>query len=363
MYDFAISAESELVRGAAVQFAKEHLRRLGRASEDAGEPLAEVVSRFVETGFPEVEWPASMDGSGLDPLDKAIVLEALAFGDAPLTLALDGLGPAFYPLVEMGGTRGLDFVAEHRGCPARAWVVIDDDGERFSIDEDSGRIQGAWPWVPRRELELLVVLRGDEAYVVSEGIAATPIKACAGRAAGALEVAVDGPIEAHFESPNGSRRARARLRIYASSLLLGIADATLKYAVAYTQERIVFGRPIAHHQGIAFLLAELATRLDGARLALWQAAWALGEDGDPTAAAAHAFMDAIEVALDCGEQGVQLLGGHGYTQDHPAEKWMREARTFAQLWGGRDAALQDLTDRVMGASAKVGFAVPAWGGE
>ena len=151
--------------------------------------------------------------------------------------------------------------------------------------------------------------------------------------------------------------------MYASSLLVGIADAALKYAITYTQERVAFGRPIAHHQGVAFLIAELATRVDGARLALWQAAWALGQDGDPTAAAAHAFMDASEIALACGEQGVQLLGGHGYMQDHLSEKWMREARTFAQLWGGRDAALDDLADRVMAASARVGFAVPAWGVE
>lgn len=366
MYDFAISPETELIRSAAVQFAEGHLRPAGRASETAGAPESDVAARFAETGFAELELPESLDGSALGPIDKAIVLEALAFGDAPLALALDGLGPALYPLAEMGGERGLALIAEyarHDGRAARGWVVIDDDADRFTIDIGTGRIRGAWPWVPASKLDILVVLRGPDAFVVTEGIVATPIKACAGRAAGAVEITLEGPIAAHFESPTGSKRARARLRVYASSLLIGIANAAFQYAIAYAQERIVFGRPIAHHQGIAFLIAEMATRLDGARLALWQAAWALGEEGDPTAAAAHAFMDAIEIALECGEQGVQLLGGHGYTQDHPSEKWMREARTFAQIWGGRDAALQDLAERVMGASEKVGFAVPAWGGE
>ena len=360
MYDFALSPECELIRDAAVQFAGEHLRPGGRASEEAGGPDAELAARFHDAAFAELELPESMDGSGLGPLDKAIVLEALSFGDAPLALGLDGLGPALYPLTEMGGERGLELIAGNRTRGVRGWVVIDDESERFSVSGD--RIQGTWPWVPANTLDLLVVLRGDEAFVVTEGIGATPIKACAGRAAGAAELAVDGPIAVRFESARGSERARARLRLYASSLLVGIADAALKYAITYTQERVVFGRPIAHHQGIAFLIAELATRVDGARLALWQAAWALGQEGDPTSAAAHAFMDAIEIALACGEQGVQLLGGHGYVQDHPSEKWMREARTFAQLWGGRDAALHDLAERVMDASAEVGFAVPAWGG-
>jgi alkylation response protein AidB-like acyl-CoA dehydrogenase len=358
MYDFALSPESELIRAAAAQFAAERLRPAGRPSEDAGELDSGLVAQSSEAGFAALELHESLDGLGLGPVDKAIVFEALAFGDAPLALALDGLGPALYPLTEMGGGRGLELVAGQRRVGMRGWVVIDDEGASFSIEGD--RIRGTWPWVPANALDLLVVLRGDEAFVVTEGIALTPIKTCAGRAAGAAELSVDGKIVERFESMQGGRRARARLRIYASSMLVGIADAALQYAITYTQERVAFGRPIAHHQGVAFLVAELATQLDGARLSLWQAAWALGEEGDPTGAAAHAFMDAIDAALACGEQGVQLLGGHGYMQDHPSEKWMREARTFSQLWGGRDAALDDLAERVMETSAKVGFAVPGW---
>jgi alkylation response protein AidB-like acyl-CoA dehydrogenase len=95
--------------------------------------------------------------------------------------------------------------------------------------------------------------------------------------------------------------------------------------------------------------------LDAAELSLLRAAWSLTRDGDPTEACAAAFLDASDVALEAGEQGVQLLGGHGYMQDHPSEKWMREARVISQLWGGRALALDDLVPPLGGRAASMSF--------
>ena len=358
MFELALTEEEDLIRKTAADFAVGRLRDACRAHEKAGSVAEDVAGAYSELGFAGIELPRDLDGGELGPLAKALVLEGLAAGDAAAALALDGLGPAAYPLLEMGGASGRELIGKHAG--QRAWVVIDDHEEHLRREE--GRIRGTWPWAPAPEgVGLLVVLQKERGFVLTEGVKSRAVLPCALHAAGSSELDVDAPIAHELADARGMARARARLRLYASSLLVGVASASLANASEYTQERVAFGRPIAHHQGVAFLLAGLATQVDAARLSVWRAAWALEQDGDPTEAAAQAFLDAADAALECGEQGVQLLGGHGYMKDHLVEKWMREARTIAQLWGGRDAALDAITERTLETSAKPAFVVPPWG--
>jgi len=127
-----------------------------------------------------------------------------------------------------------------------------------------------------------------------------------------------------------------------------VAQAAFDATVAYTTERVVFGRPVAHHQGNAFDLAAAATNLHGARLAVRDAAASYDGD-DPAAgfAATQAWLTAIDAAVTVTDIGIQLLGGHGFLLDHPAEKRFREIRMLAQLAGGRDAAEADVADLVL----------------
>ena len=123
-----------------------------------------------------------------------------------------------------------------------------------------------------------------------------------------------------------------------AALLVGAARGAHRYAMRYAMERTAFGRPIAHHQALAFLIADLAIAVDVARLAVWRAAAAL-DRGEPAEwEAASALVEAAEQALFVGPNAVQILGGHGFMKDHPVEKWMRDIRTLAALAGGRDAA-------------------------
>jgi acyl-CoA dehydrogenase len=352
LFDFSLSDEEELIRRAAADFGRNRLGPRARANEAAGVVDAALDKEFADAGFGAIELAAA----GLGPFAGALALEGLAAADAAALLALDRPGPALFPLVEMGGAEGRTLV-ESLDPKARAWVVIDRD-ERFHMK--NARARGAWPWVPAHSLELLVILSGDAAYVVREGMRTSPVVPCALHAAGASALEVDAPVAVRFENARGASRAVARLRLYAAAILVGVARASFDYAKRYAEERFAFGRPVAHHQGMAFLIAEIAMRIDAARLAVWRAAWVLERDGDPTEAAAQALVEAIEVALEAGEQGVQLLGGHGYMHDHPVEKWMREARTLAQLWGGRTAALEDLAACAFDARWSVGFEPTPW---
>jgi alkylation response protein AidB-like acyl-CoA dehydrogenase len=121
----------------------------------------------------------------------------------------------------------------------------------------------------------------------------------------------------------------------------------------YATERTAFGRPIAHHQAMAFLIADLATAVDVARLAAWHAAAVLDRGDTAEWHAAAALAEAAEQALVVGPSAVQILGGHGFMKDHPVEKWMRDIRTLAQLGGGRDEA--ELTAAALAPDHEVSF--------
>ena len=106
----------------------------------------------------------------------------------------------------------------------------------------------------------------------------------------------------------------------------GLARACLELATSYARERVQFGKPIIEHQAVAFRLADMATRVDAARLLTWRAAKLLDGGGDATAAAAKAKLFASETAMFCSWAAVQTLGGNGYSREYLAEKWMRDAK-------------------------------------
>ena len=357
MYDFALTDEQQLISQTAQQFGKERLYPVFRDHEREAGVSIEVTEKFSALGLAGIEIPEEQGGVGLNPLDKVLVLEGLTQGDASAALALDGIGPALYPLLEMGEEPGLELIAKYCEQGNRGWVIWD-TGERFSLVD--GRIRGSWPWVPVMEPELLVIMKNNQAFVLTDGFKTNRVKPLALHAAGSAELEVNAAVGVSFESARGFKRTIARLRCYSSALLVGIATAALDYGTSYAQERVVFGKPVAHHQGMAFMIAELATRLQGTRLNLWLAANALEREGDPSLLAASAYVMAVDTAIEIGEQSVQLLGGHGYMQDHPVEKWMREARTVSQCWGGSMLAVDDMATMSRGGNLTGGFDLPEW---
>jgi acyl-CoA dehydrogenase len=115
---------------------------------------------------------------------------------------------------------------------------------------------------------------------------------------------------------------------------LGIARAAIEYATEYANRREAFGSPIIDHQGIAFPLADLATRIDAARLLTWRASW-MAATGVPfeRGEGSMAKLAASEVAVDTTERAIQTMGGWGYIKDHPVEKWYRDAKLYTIFEG------------------------------
>jgi alkylation response protein AidB-like acyl-CoA dehydrogenase len=120
--------------------------------------------------------------------------------------------------------------------------------------------------------------------------------------------------------------AIALSRLGWAALAVGTSHAVLDYVIPYVKEREAFGEPIARRQAVAFMCANIAIELDGLRLVVWRGA-SRAEQGMPFAReAALARKLATDRGMQIGNDGVQLLGGHGYTKEHPVERWYRDLR-------------------------------------
>jgi hypothetical protein len=118
------------------------------------------------------------------------------------------------------------------------------------------------------------------------------------------------------------------------ALAIGTAQAALDYVIPYCNERVAFGEPISHRQGVAFMVADMAVEVDAMRVMVWRAC-ARAEQGLSFQREAYlARLLCSEKAMKIGTDAVQLLGGHGFTKEHPVERWYRDLRALAVMAGG-----------------------------
>jgi acyl-CoA dehydrogenase len=144
------------------------------------------------------------------------------------------------------------------------------------------------------------------------------------RAREALENAKKGvtsgkqPAMATFEATRPAVGAQA----------VGIARAAFEYALEYAKERKAFGKPIIQHQGVAFMLADMITEIDAARLLVWRAAWLARNGQYKNAEGSQSKLKAGRVAVWATERAIQILGGYGYVKEYPVERWHRDAKIY-----------------------------------
>jgi acyl-CoA dehydrogenase len=128
-------------------------------------------------------------------------------------------------------------------------------------------------------------------------------------------------------------RAFDKTRPKIGALATGVARGAMEHAIRYAQERKTFGRPIAHHQAVAFMIADMARDIEAARLLTWQAAWAIDRGDRNTKLAAMAKLFAADMCMRVTTDAVQVFGGYGFNTEYPVEKMMRDAKIF-QIYEG-----------------------------
>ncbi|OQY91818.1 MAG: acyl-CoA dehydrogenase, partial [Chloroflexi bacterium UTCFX4] len=131
-----------------------------------------------------------------------------------------------------------------------------------------------------------------------------------------------------------------------AAMAVGVARAAFEYATDYAQQREQFGKPIARLQAIGFMLADMATEIDAARLLTWRSAWMLDQGLPVNKEASMAKRFAADTAMKVTTDAVQILGGVGYMRDYPVEKWMRDAKIM-QIYEGTSQVQRVVISRML----------------
>lgn len=374
MISFALSEDQQMVQDTVKKFAADEIRPRLRDFEKAGGVPDELRRKFHDLGVSLVDVPEAAGGMGFGALTAALVHEELAFGDPGAALALWAPGALPAAVLELGtpeqarrllerfagqdGWKRLGAVAwseAGKGLPEAGFATTArKDGDDWILDGEKAFV------VNGGKADLYVVFaqvdpgagwRGIAVFAVEGGnpglkegargawVGLETVHAASIRLAG-CRVPDRDRLSGAADVVAAAQRFFGRVAVTNAARQVGLARAAYEYALQYTQDRVAFGKPVAHFQSISFTLAEMAMELDSARWMVWRAAAAL-DKGAPDALvwAARAAVHANAVAWRCADDGVQLLGGAGYVQDYPVEKWMRDTKALAVV-GASDQAHQ-----------------------
>jgi alkylation response protein AidB-like acyl-CoA dehydrogenase len=360
MISFQPTEEQEVAREAMHEFAKSALRPAARECDEASKLPEALLAQAAELGLVSTQLPEAYGGGGepRSPLTNAIVAEELAWGDATLAAALLAPAAFAFAVADQGSEeqkRELLPLFCGEAPPAAALAYVE-PGAAFdallprTLAEPKGHgfvLSGVKCFVPLadRATRFLVLARnngGLDAFLLprdAEGLTiSAPEKNLGLRAlpTGTLTLErVELPASARLGGPDGCdvRRLLAHARTGLAAVMVGLSRAVLEYAVPYAKERVAFGQAIAQKQAIAFRLADMHIETEASRWLAWKAAADLEYGRDATRSGHQARSYAAEKCMWIADQGVQVLGGHGFIREHPVEMWYRNARTLGVLEG------------------------------
>src|SRR5438034_6023834 len=361
---FALSDEQKALRALAREFAEKEIRPKAAEYDEHSTHPADIIAKAHEVGLMNAPVPEEYGGPGLSGFENMLIGEELSWGCSGITVSIVantlGQGP-----VLIAGTD------EQK----RKWIVplIEEPLLcSFGLTEpgagsDVARIQTT---AVRRGDEY--VLNGSKTFITNAGHAAWTVvfaktdPAKGHRGLSAFVVPMDAPgvtIEKHLDkmgqrSTDTSAFALQDVVVPAANRLgeegdgfkiamktldftrpgtaagaVGVAQAAYEYAVEYAKERVTFEVPIAMHQGVNFLIADMATEIEAARLLVWQAAWLHDQGKRATLQSSYAKRFAADTAMKVTTDAVQVFGGYGYLKEYPVEKLMRDAKLF-QIYEG-----------------------------
>lgn len=381
---FAHTEEQNLVRETVREFAESELLP-GALERDKKKEFARAQwDKWCELGFPGMTIGEAYGGTPLDGISEAIVIEELARCDASFAVCMavhcgltgktlmnwgteeqkqymgtkmaSGEWIAAYSLSEAGS--GSD--AGAMSCAARLdgdeWVL---NGTKLWVT--NGAIASVYiifarshPEAPRQsqQCSAFIVPRSAPGLTVSKLEDKLGIRASDTAEIVLKDVRVPRSMLLGGEG-NGMKVAFNALdisRIGIAAQALGIAQGAFDFALQYSQQRETFGKKIAEHQAIGNYLAEMATRIDAARLLTYRAAWLKDQGAVHTKESSMAKLSAGDTAVWVADRAVQILGGYGYTTDFPVERIWRDAR-ICQIYEGTSDIQRILIARALAGRA------------
>ncbi|MQY22818.1 Crotonobetainyl-CoA dehydrogenase [Nocardia sp. RB20] len=357
-FDLTPSDEQQMIVETVRDFAGEILRPAAHDADGAAKAPQDLLERAAELGITLINVPEELDGAASErgAVTNSLVAEALAHGDMGLALPILAPSGVAVTLSQWGtDAQQKTYLGAFTGENVpQSSVVISEPRALFdpfalstkATRSPSGfRLNGVKSLVPAAgDAELFIVgaeLDGRPALFVVEsntpGVVVEADPSMGLRAAGLGRLILDNvPVATDALLGDGDTAQHAEdyadavrlARLGWASLAAGTAGAVLDYVKPYVKEREAFGEPIAHRQAVAFMVANIAIELDGIRLVTLRGASRAEQGLSFAREAALAKKLATDKGMQIGLDGVQLLGGHGFTKEHPVERWYRDLRAI-----------------------------------
>jgi butyryl-CoA dehydrogenase len=370
--DFNFSEEQEMIREVAREIAVEKIKPVAAQHDETGEFPHDIMKVIAEADLFRVFIDEKYGGMGMGTVALAIAIEELTWGCAGISIGYAATGLGAFPIILHGTEeqkeKYLPPIAEGKlaafgltesaaGSDASAvkttavrdgdhyilngtkqWITNGGEAETYSIIASTHPKKGA------RGLSAFIVEKGTEGFDFGKkedklGIRASatrelvfkdcrvPAENLIGKEGRGFKVAMD-----TFDASRPGIGAQA----------VGIAQAALDYAVAFAYEREQFGQKITSFQGVKFMIADMATKIEAARSLVYKAAFMYDEkDREAGMFSAMAKLFASDTAMEVAVDAVQLYGGNGYMKEYPVEKLMRDAK-ITQIYEGTNQIQKEI---------------------
>ncbi len=357
--DFELSEEQRLFRNMVREFAEKEVAPRAAELDEAGGFPWESFRKMGELGILGIPYPEKYGGSGGDVVSYAIAVEEISrvCGSTGITFAAQtslACGPLYYfgseeqkkkyltPLASGKKVGGFGLTEPEAGSDAGGTKT------RAVLDGDEWVVNGRKTFCTNGSVADIVVFtaRTDPEACGSRGISSFIVeKGTPGFRPGRDEdkMGLKGSVTSELiledcriprenllgQEGDGFKQFLVTLdggRISIGAMALGLAQAALDKAIPYAQERCQFGQPIASFQAIQWMLADMATEIDAARLLIYRVAWMSDRGMRTTRESAMAKLFASEVAERAAFKAIQIHGGYGYTRDYEVERIYRDQR-------------------------------------
>jgi butyryl-CoA dehydrogenase len=363
--DFRLTEEQKMLRDMVREFALEVVAPTAAERDEEERFDREIFDKMAELGLTGIPWPEEYGGAGADYLSYVLAVEELSRVDASIGVTLSAhVSLASWPIYKFG-------TEEQKQTYLRALAEGKKIGAYCLTEPGSGSDAAGMRTTAVKEGDEYI-LNGSKIFITNGGPAeiyivfalTDPSLKHKGISAFIVEKDFPGFSVGKKEKKLGIRSSTTtevimeNCRVPAKNLLgkegegfkiammtldggrngiaaqaLGIAQGAFDHALAYAKERHQFGKPIASLQAIQFKLADMATKIEAARLLTYQAAW-LEDQGLPYGkASAISKLFAGDIAMEVTTEAVQVFGGYGYTREYPVERFMRDAK-ITQIYEG-----------------------------
>jgi acyl-CoA dehydrogenase len=363
MVDFTLTDEQKNLRELAHDFAEKEIRPVAWEYDKDGTWPKEILQKAWEVGLMNTHIPEEYGGPGLGYLDGCLIEEELSWGCSGIQTSLGCNGLATAPIV-LGGSEAvkkkyLGAITEELRlasfCLTEPDAGSDVSGMRTTAVKmgDKYILNGSKCFITNGGYADYYTVyaktdkdaghRGISAFVVQRdwGVVVDKKEDKLGQRASNTATISFNDVEVPAENLLGEENKGFKLAMMTldrtrpgvAAMATGIARAALEFASEYAKERVQFGVPIAMHEAIQFMIADMATEIEASRLLTWKSAAMLDNGERNTLVSSHAKRFAADTAMKAATEAVQIYGGYGFIKEYPVEKLFRDAKIM-QLYEG-----------------------------